>query len=150
MGALGVISESEFRQALERAMADLPASVRNELKNIEIVVRDRPGEEASEAVKEGHPLLALYVGSSGESGGAAKARIYLYQAAFEERCGDDREWVAEEIQLALLRQVKRHLGMADDDGGDGGDDDESSKGGGNETTPGGESDADEEDDSDEE
>lgn len=113
------MTEPEFKKSVDQALKDLPPRVRGELKNIQILIQDRPGAEAG-AVSRKAQLLGLYVGEPLTEQSAIEpptfpSQIFIYRLPLLKKCGEDAEWLMEEIQLTVLHEVGHHLGMNDEE-----------------------------------
>ena len=117
------MSRPEFERHVLSAYERLPEWALNALDegNIDIVVEDRPGPEAEDAL-DPHPghstLLGLYVGVPliDRYGGEPLLPdcIYIYRRPIVEVC-DSYDSVVEEIRVTLLHEIGHYLGLGEQD-----------------------------------
>ena len=105
------MTESEFEENLQAALASLPDDLRASMSNVAVVVEDEP--------PEGLPLLGLYQGipltrRSSAYGGVLPDKITIYSGPLERLYGDDPERLRREIRRVVLHEVAHHFGISDD------------------------------------
>ena len=105
------MTEGEFEESLQAALASLPEDLRASMSNVAVVVEDEP--------PEGLPLLGLYQGipltrRSSAYGGVLPDKITIYSGPLERLYGDDPERLRREIRRVVLHEVAHHFGISDD------------------------------------
>ncbi|MFH1436155.1 MAG: metallopeptidase family protein [Pseudomonadota bacterium] len=110
------LSRKDFEKLVEAALAGIPADFRDEMVNVEIEVKARPGREARGL---GTDLLGLYFGPTRDemlsplNVPEPPGRIVLYQENLEDECADMKE-LRREVSLTLRHEIAHHLGIDDD------------------------------------
>jgi predicted Zn-dependent protease with MMP-like domain/Tfp pilus assembly protein PilF len=113
------MSNAEFEQVAEKAMAELPPEVLARLENVPVLVEDLPDPHL---VEEGYDprLLGLFSGvalpnkSHVTDQGAVIDTVHLYQKNLE-RQSADREQLLEEIRITVLHETAHFFGLDDDE-----------------------------------
>jgi predicted Zn-dependent protease with MMP-like domain len=115
------VSQVEFGELVEKAMAELPEQFANFVAEvpIEVAPRPTPQQEQSVGLEKGHLLLGLYHGRartlrSVEDEGVLPDVIYLFQQNIEEICQTRRQLVAQ-VRKTLLHEIGHHFGMDEED-----------------------------------
>jgi len=115
------LSEAEFDQAVEDALAELPQQVRSYLSNVAIAVEPFPPVEELQGPDSLSPLiLGVFRGNplkdreTFDPWSHLPSSIVLYQRNLE-RFASDREELIEEITITLLHEVGHFLGFDEDD-----------------------------------
>jgi predicted Zn-dependent protease with MMP-like domain len=112
---------ASFMSAVDAAVASLPAEFREKMKEVAIVVRDRPSkkemEEAGVPPDEG--LYGLFQGAAyGErsvfDGPSLPDRIILYREALVEDFPDPAE-LRREIAVTIVHEAAHYFGLDEDD-----------------------------------
>lgn len=88
----------------------LPAELRDQITNLEIVVEDEP--------PEGQPLLGLYQGipltrRGSNYSGALPDKITIYRGPLERLHGHDPDQLAERIAHVVRHEIAHHFGISD-------------------------------------
>jgi predicted Zn-dependent protease with MMP-like domain len=102
----------DFGQAVDAALAALPADLRDAISNVAIVVEDEP--------PGGAPFLGLYQGvpltqrTSGYAGGALPDKITIYRGPLVRLYGAHPERLRAEIKHVVLHEVAHHFGISDE------------------------------------
>ena len=101
----------DFEQIVQDALDSLPAELRDQISNVEIVVDDEP--------PRGQPLLGLYQGvpltRRGISySGALPDKITIYRGPLERLYGYDPELLSKQIRHFVLHEVAHHFGISDE------------------------------------
>ncbi len=105
------VSEVDFEQEVEDALASLPPELRKVMSNVAIVIEDEP--------PLGQPLLGLYQGvpltrrSSGYAG-ALPDKITIYRGPLERLYGCDPDRLRAELRRVVLHEVAHHFGISDE------------------------------------
>jgi predicted Zn-dependent protease with MMP-like domain/Tfp pilus assembly protein PilF len=112
------VSEEQFEEVAEAALAELPEPLRKRLDNVPVVVADYPSEEL---IADGVDprLLGLFsgvpLGEQSNVGGAPHLDcIYLYQKNIE-RIARSKAEVADEIRKTLLHETAHFFGLDEDE-----------------------------------
>jgi predicted Zn-dependent protease with MMP-like domain len=115
------ISRQEFQRLVDAAIKELPADIRDEVKNVTLIVDDLPtDQDLTEYDPPLDPcLFGLYVGVPLTERSTASLpmlpdTIYIYQRNLERVC-EDRETLQREIRITLLHEVGHYLGFDEDD-----------------------------------
>jgi predicted Zn-dependent protease with MMP-like domain len=99
-----------FEDHVDRALASLPADLREAMSNVEIVVEDENPEDPD--------LFGLYLGipltERGDYAGVLPDKIAIYRVPLEEEFGDDPAVLHEEIRITVLHEVAHHFGIDED------------------------------------
>ncbi|MCZ2403350.1 metallopeptidase family protein [Paenarthrobacter sp. Z7-10] len=111
------MSRAEFEDAVDDAVADIPAELVKAISNVGIVVEERyvpePGEDSDTV------LLGLYQGTpltergSWWDAGSLPDRITIYRQPILEMCLS-REEVTREIRVTVVHEIAHHFGIDDD------------------------------------
>ena len=95
---------------MARALASLPADLREAMSNVEIVVEDENPEDPD--------LFGLYFGipltERGDYAGVLPDKIAIYRLPLEDEFGDDPAVLEEEIRVTVLHEVAHHFGIDED------------------------------------
>ena len=101
------MEKERFEQIVEEALAGIPAKFRKLLRNIAVMVEDRP--------PHGQPLLGIYHGVPYQHRGPYYGNnppdvIVLYREPIESLCRTEEE-VREKIREVVLHEVGHYFGM---------------------------------------
>jgi predicted Zn-dependent protease with MMP-like domain len=101
----------EFEELIQEALDSLPADLRSEMSNVEIVVADEP--------PPGQPLLGLYQGipltqRGLNYSGALPDKITIYQGPLERIYGHDPELFGRQVKRVVLHEIAHHFGISDE------------------------------------
>jgi predicted Zn-dependent protease with MMP-like domain len=102
---------TDFGEIVQDALDSLPAELRDQISNVEIVVDDEP--------PQGKPLLGLYQGvpltrrGIGYSG-ALPDKITIYRGPLERLYGHDPALLAGQVRHVVLHEVAHHFGISDE------------------------------------
>ena len=114
------ISDEEFNQAAERALARIPERFRTVLDNVNIAVEDEPTVEdlRNADCQRGGELLGLYQGipltqRATNYMGAMPDLITIFRGPLERAC-DDRGQLEQEIRLTVLHEIGHYFGLDDE------------------------------------
>jgi len=114
------VDRERFIRLVRRALREIPAPFKQHLKNIDIVVKRRPGAaELRDAGLAPHEsMYGFYHGvpmteRGSDYGMTVPDVIYIYQEPLEDDFADDRELV-EEIRTTVLHEVGHFFGIDDD------------------------------------
>jgi predicted Zn-dependent protease with MMP-like domain len=99
-----------FEDHVARALASLPADLREAMSNVEIVVEDENPDDSD--------LFGLYFGipltERGDYAGVLPDKIAIYRLPLEDEFGDDPAVLEEEIRVTVLHEVAHHFGIDED------------------------------------
>ena len=103
-------SALEFEQLVELALDSLPAELRDQISNVELVVEDEP--------PPGRPLLGLYQGvpltrRGSYYTGALPDKITIYRGPLERLSGGDADELRRQVRHVVLHEVAHHFGISD-------------------------------------
>ncbi len=115
------MTRERFRQLVAEAIDTIPARFRRELRNIAIVVEDRPSEDLLEEMEIDPPgtLLGLYQGTPlterrWDHGNVLPDRIAIYQEPIED-ISETQEDVVTEIGETLIHEIGHYFGLSEDE-----------------------------------
>jgi len=112
------MSEREFDQAVQDALAEIPDEFRPYLENVVIEVQRVPSAKllADEDVPE--DILGLYVGvpleeQGSEYSGHLPDRVLIFRDTLCDMC-ETREELIDEIRVTVLHEIGHHFGLDED------------------------------------
>lgn len=111
-----MMKRDAFEKLVARALDLIPEQFQAAMKNIAVVVRDRPGAEAADFLEdEEEALYGFYAGvplpeRTPDDSGALPDVIFLYQRPLEEDF-PDREDLIEEIKITLIHEIAHYFGF---------------------------------------
>jgi len=98
-----------FEQRVERAIASLPAELREAIQNVDISVEDElPGDPDCFGLYEGVPLP-----ERGDWAGAVPDRIRIFRLPLVESFPDPDE-LEREIRITVLHELAHYFGIDED------------------------------------
>jgi predicted Zn-dependent protease with MMP-like domain len=98
-----------FEQRVERAIASLPAELREAIQNVDISVEDElPGDPDCFGLYEGVPLP-----ERGDWAGAVPDRIRIFRLPLVESFPDPNE-LEREIRITVLHELAHYFGIDED------------------------------------
>ena len=103
--------EERFDEYAQGALDALPADLRAQMSNVEIVVEDEP--------PSGQPLLGLYQGvpltrRGSYYGGVLPDKITIFRGPLERLYGHDPATLRREVRRVVLHEVAHHFGISDE------------------------------------
>jgi predicted Zn-dependent protease with MMP-like domain len=103
--------EERFEEYARDALDGLPAKLRAEMSNVEIVVEQEP--------PGGQPLLGLYQGipltrRGSYYAGALPDKITIYRGPLERLYGRDEEMLRKQVKRVVLHEIAHHFGISDE------------------------------------
>jgi predicted Zn-dependent protease with MMP-like domain len=103
--------DDNFDEYAQDALDSLPADLRAQMSNVEIVVEEEP--------PRGQPLLGLYQGipltrRGSYYGGVLPDKITIYRGPLERLYGHDPETLRREVKRVVLHEVAHHFGISDE------------------------------------
>lgn len=120
----GLMDPGRFAEVAEDALFELPPEVLAHLRNVSIIVEDRPSEALVLDGLDPRTLGFFHgpampdqssIGGAPDLGlGPAAPLIYLYQRNLEREV-DDEEALAEEIRITVLHETAHYFGADEDD-----------------------------------
>jgi predicted Zn-dependent protease with MMP-like domain len=108
------MTRKEFEKIVQEALDSLPRAFKENLRNIDVVIDDRPARGAKK------DLLGLYEGVPLEerTGGGYSFvmhdRITLFKQNIEKECKAGGKDVAQEVRHTLVHEIAHHFGISDD------------------------------------
>ncbi len=115
------LTREEFDALVAEAMESLPASLRERISNVAIVVENAPSPAhlRRNQVPPGEALLGLYEGipltrRMAHYGNVVPDKITLFQAPIEAAAGYDPARVREQVKRTVLHEVAHYFGIDDD------------------------------------
>jgi predicted Zn-dependent protease with MMP-like domain len=110
-----------FEQLVARALDRIPEEFQAAMKNIEIVIRDRPGDETADFLddEDDGDLYGFYAGiplpeRTADDSALLPDIIFLYQRPLEEDF-PDREELIEEIEITLVHEIAHYFGFDEEE-----------------------------------
>ena len=110
-----------FRELVEEAIDTIPRKFARQVRNVAIVIEDRPSDELMDEMDVEDPadLLGLYQGTPLTErgpgyGNVLPDRITLFQHAIEEECGDDEDEIVVAIGETLIHELGHYFGMSEE------------------------------------
>ncbi len=105
------MSEDDFERLIQDALDSLPADLRGQLSNVDVIVEEVP--------PAGQPLLGLYQGipltrRTSSYAGALPDKITIYKGPLERLYGHDPELLAVQVKRVVLHEVAHHFGISDE------------------------------------
>jgi predicted Zn-dependent protease with MMP-like domain len=114
------VDRARFVSLVRRALRDVPAPFKQHLREVDIVVKRRPGRDDLRAagLGPGESMYGFYHGVPLTERGASHNMtlpdvIHIYQEPLEEDFPDDRELV-EEIRTTVLHELAHFFGIDDE------------------------------------
>jgi predicted Zn-dependent protease with MMP-like domain len=107
----GPLSDEEFEQCVDDALASLPPELSDFMSNVALVIEEEP--------PAGAPLLGLYQGvpltrrNTGYAG-ALPDKITIYRGPLKRYYGADPERLRREIRRVVLHEIAHHFGISDE------------------------------------
>lgn len=115
------LTESQFAEAVEEALRDIPPPLQPFMEDIVVDVEPMPSREDLDEMGIDDPteLLGLYHGTplterGLEDGVQLPDRITIYQRNIERMC-ETRDELIEEIRTTVFHEVGHHFGLDEDE-----------------------------------
>jgi predicted Zn-dependent protease with MMP-like domain len=116
------MTREQFRELVEEAIDGIPRRFAREVKNVAIVIEDRPSSEllAEMEMAPDEVLLGLYQGvplteRQWGHGNALPDRITLFQREIEDDCEDDEEEIVVAIGETLIHELGHYFGLSEEE-----------------------------------
>ncbi len=113
------MDRGRFEWLVAGVVEDLPEEFLSKLRNIDIVVEDRPNsaQVVKAGLRRGETILGLYEGvpqtrRGRHYGMVLPDKITIFQKPIEARCSYEDEIVAE-IQRVVKHEIAHHFGISD-------------------------------------
>jgi predicted Zn-dependent protease with MMP-like domain len=103
--------DADFPSVIQETLDALPADLREQISNLEILVDDEP--------PPGQRLLGLYQGvpltrRTSNYSGALPDKITIYRGPLERLYGHDPALLIDQIRHVVLHEVAHHFGISDE------------------------------------
>jgi predicted Zn-dependent protease with MMP-like domain len=116
------MTRERFKELVAEAIDSIPRRFAEEVKNVAIVIEDRPDAELLEDMEMGPDdvLLGLYQGiplpeRQWAHGNTLPDRISLYQQSIEEDCEGDEDEIVVAIGETLIHELGHYFGLSEDE-----------------------------------
>ena len=115
------MGKEKFEDLISEALKKLPYRFLNKLKNVAIIVQDKPSEFQKQQLgySSGGCILGLYEGvpqiKRQHYNRAAPDKITLFQKNIENAAGGDEEKIKEIVQGTVWHEIAHHFGMNEEE-----------------------------------
>jgi predicted Zn-dependent protease with MMP-like domain len=116
------MTRKRFNELVQEAIDSIPPRFAQEMKNVAIVVEDRPSAALLEEMDMGPDdvLLGLYQGiplpeRQAAHGNTLPDLITLFQASIEEDCDGNEEEIVVAIGETLIHELGHYFGLSEDE-----------------------------------
>lgn len=116
------MTRQQFRALVQEAIDTIPPRFKSEIRNVAIVIEDRPTRELLAEMEMEPPdtLLGLYQGiplteRQWAHGNVLPDRITLYQREIEEECEGDEDEIVVAIGETLIHELGHYFGLSEDE-----------------------------------
>lgn len=116
------MTRERFRELVQEAIDTIPRRFAREIRNVAIVIEDRPSPELLADMEMGPDeiLLGLYQGvplteRPWGHGNALPDRITLFQREIEEDCEDDDEEIVAAVGETLIHELGHYFGLSEEE-----------------------------------
>jgi len=116
------MTRKQFQALVEEAIDSIPRDFAREIRNVAIVIEDRPSPDVLREMDMGpdEGLLGLYQGiplpeRQWAHGNTLPDQITLYQREIEEECGGDEDEIVIAIGETLIHELGHYFGMSEDE-----------------------------------
>ena len=111
------MDKKSFEKLVQEALDRIPSEFQSAMKNVAVVIQDRPGPELDEDMdeEEADDLYGLYQGvplpdRTADDSGTTPDIIFLYQKPLEEDF-PDREDLIREIEITIVHEIAHYFGF---------------------------------------
>ena len=115
------MTKEYFRELVEEAIDTIPLKFARQIRNVAIVIEDRPSDELMDEMDIDEPadLLGLYQGTPLTErgpgyGNVLPDRITLFQGAIEQECANDEDEIVVAIGETLIHELGHYFGMSEE------------------------------------
>ena len=116
------MTRDHFKSLVEEAIDTIPRRFAREVRNLAIVIEDRPSDDLLREMEIEPPdtVLGLYQGvplteRQWSYGNSLPDRITLYQRTIEDECGEDEDEVVVAIGETLIHELGHYFGLSEDE-----------------------------------
>ena len=116
------MTREHFKSLVEEAIDTIPRRFAREVRNVAIVIEDRPSADLLREMEIEPPdtVLGLYQGvplteRQWSYGNTLPDRITLYQRTIEDECGEDEDEVVVAIGETLIHELGHYFGLSEDE-----------------------------------
>lgn len=116
------MTRAHFRRLVEEAIDTIPAKFARQVRNLAIVIEERPGPDVLEEMEmdEGDTILGLYQGiplpdRQSAHGNTLPDLITLYQRTIEEECDGDEDEIVVAIGETLIHELGHYFGLSEEE-----------------------------------
>ena len=115
------MTKEYFRELVEEAIDTIPLKFARQIRNVAIVIEDRPSDDLMDEMDIDEPadLLGLYQGTPLTErgpgyGNVLPDRITLFQGAIEQECANDEDEIVVAIGETLIHELGHYFGMSEE------------------------------------
>ena len=115
------MTKEYFRELVEEAIDTIPLKFARQIRNVAIVIEDRPSDDLMDEMDVDEPadLLGLYQGTPLTErgpgyGNVLPDRITLFQGAIEQECANDEDEIVVAIGETLIHELGHYFGMSEE------------------------------------
>ena len=116
------MTRDRFKELVEEAIDSIPRRFADEIKNVAIVIEERPSPDVLADMDMGPDdvLLGLYQGiplpeRQWAHGNTLPDRVTLYQRSIEEDCEGDEDEIVVAIGETLIHELGHYFGLSEDE-----------------------------------
>ena len=116
------MTRDRFQELVQEAIDSIPRRFAAEIKNVAIVIEDRPGLQLLEEMEmeEDEVLLGLYQGvplpeRQWAHGNTLPDQITLFQRSIEEDCEGDEDEIVVAIGETLIHELGHYFGLSEEE-----------------------------------
>jgi predicted Zn-dependent protease with MMP-like domain len=116
------MTREQFRALVEEAIDTIPRRFAREVRNVAIVIEERPSADVLAEMEMGPEdvLLGLYQGiplteRQWSHGNSLPDRITLYQRCIEEECEGDEDEIVVAIGETLIHELGHYFGLSEEE-----------------------------------
>jgi len=116
------VTRDRFQELVQEAIDSIPRRFAAEIKNVAIVIEDRPARQLLEEMEmeEDEVLLGLYQGvplpeRQWAHGNTLPDQITLFQRSIEEDCEGDEDEIVVAIGETLIHELGHYFGLSEEE-----------------------------------